>query len=322
MYDIVKRLGGSYMYDELKRIIDEHLKYFHGTLMYDTRIPYYIDEAGNSVTVYLEANGFPDIDIPVENWNKNGSYTIHILDTPIFCDGSYKPVHYNIRIQKWIDKTTLYRTNSPIINIDASHNATQRAILSLKEEIMSIPTREIRQKYGVSESFVSLLMKEYVALNKNQLEYIRHPEIVECVYITKCFLGDSPIFAMFEISLCGNYVSLIEWEKALNKLLEKTNRYIGIKVLYVDDNSSTRFLNQILHSQSFNTYDILCCTSPSSELLLSIESKNWRKYKRLDALTYANLLHLKNKMKMNRLTAKKDFYRILFSNKYENRGNV
>lgn len=136
------------------------------------------------------------------------------------------------------------------------------------------------------------------------------------------FLGDSPIFAMFEISLCGNYVSLIEWEKTLNKLLEKTNRYIGIKVLYVDDKSSTRFLNQILHSQSFNTYDILCCTSPSSEHLLSIESKSWRNYKRMNPRTYASLQHLKEKMKMNRLTAKKDFYRLLFSNKYENRGNV
>lgn len=310
------------MQNELRNVVDEHLKYFHGTLMYDTRIPYYIDEAGNSVTVYLETNGFPDIETPVENWKKNGSYTVCILDTPIYYADEYKPVRYIIRIQKWIHGVSSYRANSPILNIDMSHNATKRAIFALKEEILINPTNEIRQKYDISESFVSSLMKDYTSSHKHLLEYIQHPEIVECVYITKCFLGDSPIFAMFEISLCGNYVSLIEWEKALNKLLEKTNRYIGIKVLYVDDNSSTRFLNQILHSQSFNTYDILCCTSPSSEYLLSIESKNWRKYKRLDTLTYTNLLHLKNKMKMNRLTAKKDFYRLLFSNKYENRGNV
>lgn len=310
------------MYDELKRIIDEHLKYFHGTLMYDTRIPYYIDEAGNSVTVYLEANGFPDIDTPVENWKKNGSYTVRILDTPIYYADEYKPVRYIIRIQKWIHGVSSYRANSPILNIDVSHNATKRAIFALKEEILINPTNEIRQKYDISESFVSSLMKDYTSSHKHLLEYIQHPERAECVYITKCFLGESPIFAMFDICMNANSICLIEWEKTLNKLLDKTNRYIGIKVLFVDDDASTRFLNQILHSQSFNTYDILCCTSPSSEHLLSIESKNWRNYKRMNPRTYASLQHLKEKMKMNRLTAKKDFYRLLFSNKYENRGNV
>lgn len=311
------------MHEELRNAIDEHLKYFHGTLMYDTRIPYYIDEAGNSVTVYLEANGFPDIETPVENWKKNGSYTVRILDTPIYYADEYKSVRYSIRIQKWIHGVSSYRANSPILNIDISHNATKRAISALKEEILINPTNEIRQKYDISESFVSSLIKDYTLSHKYLLEYIQHPERVECVYIAKCYLGESPIFAMFNICMNDNSICLIEWEKSLKKLLDTTNRYIGIKVLYVDDDSSTRFLNQILHSQSFNTFDIMCCTSsPSNEYLLSIESKNWRKYKRLDALTYANLLHLKNKMKMNRLTAKKDFYRLLFSNKYENRGNV
>ena len=304
------------MQDELRNVVDEHLKYFHGTLMYDTRIPYYIDKAGNNVTVYLEADGFPDIETPVENWKKNGSYTVSILDTPIYYADEYKSVRYIIRIQKWIHGVSSYRANSHILNIDTAHNATKRAVFALKEEILINPTNEIRQKYDVSESFVSSLMKEYVSTNKCLLEYIQHPERVECVYISKCYLGESPIFAMFDIRTNTKSVCLIEWEKSLNKLLDKTNMYIGIKVLFVDDDASTRFLNQILHSQSFNIYDILCCTSPSSEHLLLIESKNWRKYKRLDALTYANLLHLKNKMKMNRLTAKKDFYRLLFSTDY------
>lgn len=310
------------MQNELRNVVDEHLKYFHGTLMYDTRIPYYIDEAGNNVTVYLEADGFPDIETSVENWKKNGSYTVCIFDTPIYYDDEYKPIRYIIRIQKWIHGVSLYRANSPILNMDVSHNATKRAIFALKEEILINPTNEIRQKYDVSESFVSSLMKDYTLSHKHLLEYIQHPERVECVYIAKCYLGESPVFAMFDICMNNNSIRLIEWEKTLNKLLDMTNRYISIKVLYVDDDSSTRFLNQILHSQSFNTFDIMCCTVPSNEYLLSIESKNWRKCKRLDSLTYANLLHLKNKMKMNRLTAKKDFYRLLFFNKYENRGSV
>ena len=123
------------MKNELRNVIDEHLKYFHGTLMYDTRIPYYIDEAGNNVTVYLEADGFPDIETPVENWNKNGSYTVRILDTPIYYADEYKSVRYIIRIQKWIHGVSSYRANSPILNIDTAHNATKRAISALKEEI-------------------------------------------------------------------------------------------------------------------------------------------------------------------------------------------
>ena len=299
---------------EQKNRFSDYIEYFQGSLHYDTYYPYYIDESTSSVTLYMEANDYPDCTTPVEEWNRNGTYTTQILDIPYLSENTWKPVRIVIKIQKWIHKTSHQRVNSPVFHLDKSHNATERVIQSLKKDIKIRKTSEIREKYGVTDSFISSLMKEITKKDTMNLKYLKDPSLVETIYIGKCFFGDTPMFIMVWIDQNEQACSLIEWERTATKLLEKMNRYLAIKAVYVDDDISSKLLNMLSQQSMVSAFDILGISQDKSNNNLKERKKlNWRHLKRLDEDSKINLQLLKSRMENNQLKgAKKGFYRTIF----------
>lgn len=302
---------------ELKQKYMEYVSYYNHELSYDSYYPEFISESNDSVTFYFIADAYPDEIINESDWSKNGFYTVHLLDVPFETESEHKCVTLIIKIQKWIrkDRTVKKRINSPLSFADLTHNATTRVIRSLSEDVKKLPCAEIQTKYGVTESFVSLISKEVVKNEIRTLSYLKHPEFVKSGYISKEKLGDTCFYMFFVIDEVNKTISLAEWERTSSKLFKVLSSYSHLDVIHVNKNIGNTFLKRFKAYSYGYVFDILLNAPVDLDSsLYYIEERNWRHLPRISHNIQSRLFRMTSQMKMNRLHAKKNMYRIIYGN--------
>ena len=276
----------------------------------------YIDESDNHITFYMVADTYPDDSTTPDRFIRNGFYSIQILDSPYQNGIETKSVSVVIKIRKWIMKTSEGRKSliSPVPFLDEKHNATKRCVQQLKKDVIRFPCKDVQSLYGVTESYVSMLSKELTKEQINNLFYLEAPENVTTIYIRKEKLGNTDFYMAFIIDINKKVLYLAEWERTIQKFLSALEKYTSIKIVYVKNDVGIRMLKALVVKSALNAFDLQYDSSNPNYSPLNIESRNWRQLPRLDyqIVDRVNLLTLD--LQLNKLTAKKDLYRIIYGN--------
>lgn len=304
------------MNNQLKHKYESYISYYGYYLAYDTTRINYIDESDNHVTFYMVADTYPDDSTNPDRFIRNGFYSIQILDCPYQNENETKSVSVAIKIRKWIMKTSEGRKSlvSPVPFLDKKHNATKRCIQQLKKDVIRLPCKDLQSLYGVTESYVSMLSKELTKEQINNLFYLEAPENVTTIYIRKEKLGNTDFYMAFIIDINKKVLYLAEWERTIQKLLSALEKYTSIKIVYVKNDVGIRMLKALVVKSTLNAFDLQYDSSNPDYSPLNIESRNWRQLPRLDyqIVDRVNLLTLD--LQLNKLTAKKNLYRIIYGN--------
>ena len=304
------------MNNQLKHKYESYISYYGYYLAYDTTRMNYIDESDNHITFYMVADTYPDGSTNPDRFIRNGFYSIQIIDSPYQNGIETKSVSVVIKIRKWIMKTSEGRKSliSPVPFLDEKHNATKRCVQQLKNDVTRLPCKELQSLYGVTESYVSMLSKELTKEQVNNLFYLEAPENVTTIYIRKEKLGNTDFYMAFIIDINKKVLYLAEWERTIQKLLSALEKYTSIKIVYVKNDVGIRMLKALVVKSTLNAFDLQYDSSNPDYSPLNIESRNWRQLPRLDyqIVDRVNLLTLD--LQLNKLTAKKDLYRIIYGN--------
>ena len=304
------------MNNQLKHKYESYISYYGYYLAYDTTRMNYIDESDNHITFYMVADTYPDGSTNPDRFIRNGFYSIQIIDSPYQNGIETKSVSVVIKIRKWIMKTSEGRKSliSPVPFLDEKHNATKRCVQQLKNDVTRLPCKELQSLYGVTESYVSMLSKELTKEQVNNLFYLEAPENVTTIYIRKEKLGNTEFYMAFIIDINKKVLYLAEWERTIQKLLSALEKYTSIKIVYVKNDVGIRMLKALVVKSTLNAFDLQYDSSNPDYSPLNIESRNWRQLPRLDyqIVDRVNLLTLD--LQLNKLTAKKDLYRIIYGN--------
>lgn len=304
------------MNNQLKHKYKSYIFYYGYYLAYDTTRMNYIDESDNHITFYMVADTYPDGSTNPDRFIRNGFYSIQIIDSPYQNGIETKSVSVVIKIRKWIMKTSEGRKSliSPVPFLDEKHNATKRCVQQLKNDVTRLPCKELQSLYGVTESYVSMLSKELTKEQVNNLFYLEAPENVTTIYIRKEKLGNTDFYMAFIIDINKKVLYLAEWERTIQKLLSALEKYTSIKIVYVKNDVGIRMLKALVVKSTLNAFDLQYDSSNPDYSPLNIESRNWRQLPRLDyqIVDRVNLLTLD--LQLNKLTAKKDLYRIIYGN--------
>lgn len=304
------------MNNQLKHKYESYIFYYGYYLAYDTTRMNYIDESDNHITFYMVADTYPDGSTNPDRFIRNGFYSIQIIDSPYQNGIETKSVSVVIKIRKWIMKTSEGRKSliSPVPFLDEKHNATKRCVQQLKNDVTRLPCKELQSLYGVTESYVSMLSKELTKEQVNNLFYLEAPENVTTIYIRKEKLGNTDFYMAFIIDINKKVLYLAEWERTIQKLLSALEKYTSIKIVYVKNDVGIRMLKALVVKSTLNAFDLQYDSSNPDYSPLNIESRNWRQLPRLDyqIVDRVNLLTLD--LQLNKLTAKKNLYRIIYGN--------
>lgn len=295
---------------ELREKYKDYVSYYGYSLVYDTYNIHFIDESDSKVEFHFIADSYPD-EIDEKCWIKNGFYSIKVIDIPV----DSRAVTLYIRIQKWINKETKQRLNSPVPFIDEKHGITLRALDELKDNIKVLPSKDIQSRFGITESYVSMISKEITKEEIANLEYLKFPNKVQYGYIRKEKLGNTPFYMFFIINKGNRTISLAEWERTSNKLLNVISKYTSLSLIYINVNLGDKFFKLIRDFADVFPCDVQFDILNEKTLPYNyIEERNWRNLSRLsiDIYTRINLITLK--LANNRLTAKKNMYRIIYGN--------
>ena len=316
MYVKIKREEVIQVNNQLKHKYESYISYYGYYLAYDTTRMNYIDESDNHVTFYMVADTYPDDSTNPDKFIRNGFYSIQILDCPYQNENETKSVSVVIKIRKWIMKTSEGRKSlvSPIPFLDEKHNATKRCVQQLKKDVVHLPCKDVQSLYGVTESYVSMLSKEHTKEQINDIFYLEAPENVTTIYIRKEKLGNTDFYMAFIIDIDKKVLYLAEWERTIQKLLSALEKYTSIKIVYVKNDVGIRMLKSLAVKSALNAFDLQYDSSNPDYSPLNIESRNWRQLPRLDyqIVDRVNLLTLD--LQLNKLTAKKNLYRIIYGN--------
>lgn len=302
--------------NQLKHKYESYISYYGYYLAYDTTRMNYIDESDNHVTFYMVADTYPDDSTNPDRFIRNGFYSIQILDCPYQNENETKSVSVVIKIRKWIMKTSEGRKSlvSPVPFLDEKHNATKRCVQQLKKDVIRLPCKDLQSLYGVTESYVSMLSKELTKEQINNLFYLEAPENVTTIYIRKEKLGNTDFYMAFIVDTDKRILYLAEWERTIQKLLLTLEKYTSIKIVYVKNDVGIRMLKALAVKSALNAFDLQYDSNCQDYYPIDIESRNWRQLPRLDyqIVDRVNLLTLD--LQLNKLTAKKNLYRIIYGN--------
>ena len=110
-------------------------------------------------------------------------------------------------------------------------------------------------------------------------------------------------------------ISLAEWERTSSKLFKVLSSYSHLDIIHVNKNIGNTFLKRFKAYSYGYVFDILLDTPvDSNSSLYYIEERNWRYLPRISHNIQSRLFHMTSQMKMNRLHAKKNMYRIIYGN--------
>ena len=304
------------MNNQLKHKYESYISYYGYYLAYDTTRINYIDESDNHVTFYMVADTYPDDSINPDRFIRNGFYSIQILDCPYQNENETKSVSVVIKIRKWIMKTSEGRKSlvSPVPFLDEKHNATKRCVQQLKKDVVHLPCKDVQSLYGVTESYVSMLSKEFTKAQINNLFYLKSPEKVTTIYIRKEKLGNTYFYMAFIIDTDEKLLYLAEWERTVQKLLMALEKYTSIRIIYVKNDVGVRMLKALTVKSTLNAFDLQYDLNNQDYFPVDIESRNWRQLSRLDYQIVDRINLLTLDLQLNKLTAKKNLYRIIYGN--------
>ena len=159
-----------------------------------------------------------------------------------------------------------------------------------------------------------MLSKELTKEQINNLFYLETPENVTTIYIRKEKLGNTDFYMAFIVDTDKRTLYLAEWERTIQKLLLTLEKYTSIKIVYVKNDVGIRMLKALVVKSALNAFDLQYDSNCQNYYPIDIESRNWRQLPCLDyqIVDRVNLLTLD--LQLNKLTAKKNLYRIIYGN--------